>query len=75
MSSCPSARTPTSVYRVYDYDAVAIKRYVEATRTPEALQAYLAETVYGVPDHAAYLERIGGQARLSELMADPGLGY
>jgi len=66
---------PASVYRVYDYDAAEIKRYVEATRAPEGLQAYLAETVYGVPDHAAYLERIGGQARLSELKADPGLGY
>ncbi|MCX6071943.1 MAG: CoA transferase subunit A [Chloroflexi bacterium] len=71
----PFGAHPASVYRVYDYDAAEIKRYVEATRTPEALQAYLVETVHGVPDHAAYLEKIGGQARLSELMADPGLGY
>jgi len=71
----PFGAHPASVYRVYDYDAAEIKRYVEATRTPEALQAYLAETVFGVPDHAAYLEKIGGQERLSELMADPGLGY
>ncbi len=31
----PFAAHPTSVYRVYDYDAKQIERYVEATRTPE----------------------------------------
>ncbi len=71
----PFGAHPTSVYGAYDYDAAAIKNYVEATRTPETLQPYLDEMVHGVPDHAAYLEKIGGQARLSQLTADPELGY
>jgi glutaconate CoA-transferase subunit A len=71
----PFGAHPTSVYRVYDYDADAIKAYVEGTRTPETLKAYLDDLVYGVPDHAAYLEKQGGSKKLAELMADPRLGY
>jgi glutaconate CoA-transferase subunit A len=71
----PFGAHPTSVYGAYDYDGEAIKGYVEGTRTPEALRAYLDDVVYGVPDHAAYLGKMGGQAKLAELTADPGLGY
>lgn len=71
----PFAAHPTSVYGSYDYDAEQIERYVEATRTPEALTAYLQEFVYGVEDHWGYLARIGGERRLSVLRADPVLRY
>jgi acyl CoA:acetate/3-ketoacid CoA transferase alpha subunit len=71
----PFAAHPTSVYRAYDYDAGAIQRYVEATRTPEDFQAYLARYVFGVKDHAEYIDRIGGQPFLTTLQADPVLGY
>jgi glutaconate CoA-transferase subunit A len=71
----PFAAHPTSVYQVYDYDAGQIEAYVEATRTLEALQAYLEQTVYGVRDHWEYLERMGGLKHLSGLQADPVLGY
>ncbi len=71
----PFAAHPTSVYRAYDYDAGQIQRYVEATRTPEDFQAYLARYVFGVKDHAEYLERVGGMAYLDNLRADPVLGY
>jgi glutaconate CoA-transferase subunit A len=71
----PFAAHPTSVYRAYDYDAGQIQRYVEATRTPEDFQAYLDRYVFGVKDHAEYLERVGGMAYLNTLQADPVLGY
>jgi glutaconate CoA-transferase, subunit A len=71
----PFAAHPTSVYREYDYDAEQIEGYVEATRTPEAVKAYLDQYVYGVKDHWQYLERVGGVQRLSSLRADPILGY
>jgi acyl CoA:acetate/3-ketoacid CoA transferase alpha subunit len=71
----PFAAHPTSVYRVYDYDAEQIQAYVEATRTPESFRLYLDQYVYGVRDHWEYLERVGGLQRLSSLQADPVLGY
>jgi acyl CoA:acetate/3-ketoacid CoA transferase alpha subunit len=71
----PYAAHPTSVYHVYDYDAGQIEAYVEATRTPQAFQAYLDQTVYAVRDHWEYLERMGGLKHLAGLQADPILGY
>ena len=71
----PFAAHPTSVYRVYDYDAEQIESYVEATRTPEAFRTYLDQYVYGAKDHWEYLERVGGMRRLNSLRADPNLGY
>jgi hypothetical protein len=38
-------------------------------------RAYLEKFVTGVPDHAAYLEAVGGAARLDGLRAAPGFGY
>jgi len=71
----PFAAHPTSVYRVYDYDAEQIQAYVEATRTPESFRPYLDQYVFGVRDHWEYLERVGGLKRLNSLQADPVLGY
>jgi acyl CoA:acetate/3-ketoacid CoA transferase alpha subunit len=71
----PFAAHPTSSYRVYDYDAEEIERYVEATRTPEAFRVYLGQYVYGLRDHWDYLEQVGGMRRLNSLLADPILGY
>jgi acyl CoA:acetate/3-ketoacid CoA transferase alpha subunit len=71
----PFGAHPCSVYGAYDHDAEAIKRYVEGTRTPESVQAYLQETVYGPKDHWGYLASLGGMERLAGLRADPDLGY
>ncbi len=71
----PFAAHPTSVYGLYDYDAEAIELYVEGTRTPEDVQRYLEETVFGPKDHGEYLARMGGMERLAKLRADPSLGY
>jgi glutaconate CoA-transferase subunit A len=71
----PFGAHPTAVYTVYDYDAQAIERYVEATRTPDSTRAFLDEFVYGPKDHWDYLARVGGSERLAMLRADPVLGY
>jgi acyl CoA:acetate/3-ketoacid CoA transferase alpha subunit len=71
----PFAAHPTSVYRLYDYDAGQIEKYVIATSSPEALKTYLDEYIYGVKDHWEYLERVGGMQHLNSLRADPILGY
>jgi glutaconate CoA-transferase subunit A len=71
----PYAAHPTSVYRVYDYDAGQIENYVHATCSPETFKIYLDKFVYGVKDHWEYLERMGGMKHLESLRADPILGY
>ena len=71
----PYAAHPTSVYQVYDYDARHIQEYVEATRTPDTLRAYLDRYVYSVTDHWQYLDLVGGLQHLHSLQADPVLGY
>ena len=71
----PFGAHPTSVYREYDYDSKAIEDYVEASKTPETFHTYLEGTVFGVKDHAAYLELMGGKNTLRKLKADPVLGY
>ena len=71
----PFGAHPTSVYREYDYDAEAIKKYVEATKKPDLFKAYLDKYVYGVKDHWEYLDLVGGLGHLGSLRADPTLGY
>jgi len=71
----PFSAHPTSVYKVYDFDAGHIKLYADASKTPEGFQEYLDEYVYGVKNHWGYLELLGGLEYLSSLAADPVLGY
>jgi glutaconate CoA-transferase subunit A len=71
----PFAAHPTSVYQAYDYDADQIRRYVAASNSVEGFQEYLQKYVYGVQDHWAYLDLIGGTKHLTGLAADPILGY
>ena len=71
----PFSAHPTSVYGVYDFDKEHINKYAEASKTPQGLQEYLDKHVYGVKDHWGYLEMVGGMRHLSNLIADPILGY
>jgi glutaconate CoA-transferase subunit A len=71
----PFGAHPTSVYHAYDHDADHIKQYADASKTPEGFQEYLDKYVYGAQDHLEYLELIGGMRRLTDLTADPILGY
>lgn len=71
----PFGAHPTSVYGAYDYDSAAIKRYVEASASPEAFAAYLDEYVRGTRDEWEYLAKVAGLQQLESLRADPILGY
>ncbi len=65
---------PTSLYRRYDYDAEHLALYAQASRTQRDFDRYLAEYVLDA-DHARYLTRVGGEAKLRSLRADPERGY
>jgi glutaconate CoA-transferase subunit A len=71
----PFSAHPSAVYHAYDYDVEHIRMYAESSKTPEGTQEYLDKYVYGVEDHWAYLELIGGVKHLNDLSADPDLGY
>lgn len=71
----PYSAHPSSVYQVYDFDSEHINLYASSSKTPTGIQAYLDKYVYGVKDHWAYLELIGGMEHLNSLLADPILGY
>jgi acyl CoA:acetate/3-ketoacid CoA transferase alpha subunit len=71
----PYSAHPSSVYGIYDFDEEHIALYAAASKTPQGFQEYLDRYVLGVKDHWEYIERVGGMKRMSELEADPVLGY
>jgi glutaconate CoA-transferase subunit A len=71
----PYGAHPTSCHGYYDYDPQHYAIYAEAARTGvDAFQDYLQHYVHEL-DHWEYLERIGGAKRISDLRADPAMGY
>jgi glutaconate CoA-transferase, subunit A len=70
----PYGAHPTGMFRYYDFDRQHIERYMADAKSPETFRRYLEEFVLGLPDHGAYLGRIGIR-RLMELRADPFWGY
>lgn len=62
----PFGAHPGETCGAYRRDEPHIKAYLEATRTEESTNKYLAEFVHGVKDHAGYLERVGA-SRLKAL--------
>lgn len=71
----PYGAHPTSLFRYYDHDEDHLKLYVSRARSEAGVAEYLEEYVLQAKDHFAYLERVGGLAKLSTLKADPVLGY
>lgn len=71
----PFSAHPSSVYQFYDFDSGHIDIYASSSKTPNGFQDYLDQYVYGVKDHWAYLEQVGGMQHLNNLIADPILGY
>jgi glutaconate CoA-transferase subunit A len=71
----PFSAHPSSVYQFYDFDSGHIDMYASSSKTPNGFQDYLDQYVYGVKDHWAYLEQVGGMQHLNNLIADPILGY
>jgi len=55
----PFGSHPGEMVYVYERDDPGIKQWVEAAKDPTTSQAYLDQYVYGVRDHAEYLELIG----------------
>jgi 3-oxoacid CoA-transferase subunit A/glutaconate CoA-transferase subunit A len=51
----------------YYFDEDHIRRWLSQSRTPEGAADYLDEFVFGAADFQAYLEKIGGTARLEHL--------
>lgn len=75
VAEVPFGAHPHSVHHCYDYDPDHLGRYARAARADESFREYLDRFVFGPADHAAYLEAIGGEARLDQLRARSGLGY
>jgi hypothetical protein len=70
----PYGAHPAALYRYYDHDAEHIALYAEAARQKETFEKYLEEYVLAIENHEQYLRKIGIR-KLSELRADPMLGY
>jgi acyl CoA:acetate/3-ketoacid CoA transferase alpha subunit len=62
----PFGSHPGEMVYHYARDEAAIRDWVEASQTAESATEYLEKYVYGVADHAAYLDLVG-QERLAEL--------
>jgi hypothetical protein len=64
----PFGAYPAGVQARYELDLEHIDR-LNAIQTEEQMQAYLAEFIFGVQDHAEFLDRKVGWRRLRALMA------
>ena len=63
----PFGSHPGEMAYRYCRDEPEIKAWVDASRTEEAAKAYLQEWIYDLPDHRAYLDKVG-QERLDRLV-------
>lgn len=55
----PRGAHPTAFEGRYPMDAEHVREYIKAAESDAAFAAWLERYVYEVPDHAAYLERVG----------------
>ncbi|GAB4471422.1 MAG: glutaconate CoA-transferase subunit A [Anaerolineae bacterium] len=55
----PFGSHPGEMVYLYGRDEDEIKRWVQANETAEGGAAYLKEWVYDLPDHRAYLDKVG----------------
>ena len=62
----PFGSHPGEMVYCYERDEPHIRNYVEMSKTPEGMQAYMDKYVYGVSNHEEYLELIG-EERLRQL--------
>ena len=71
----PLGAHPYAVYNCYDYDPRQLKIYHDSAENDDTFRQYLDRFVYGVNNHAEYLEAVGGAARQDMLKADTAFGY
>ncbi len=62
----PYGAHPSQCAYYYDYDPQFLRQYHAACKDDDQYASWLNEYVYGVPDHQAYLEKVG-RDRLEEL--------
>ncbi len=70
----PWAGHPTGCYGFYEADSEFIKNFYNQTRTQEGFDSWAQEWIFGVRDHAEYLNKLGVN-RLENLRASAALGY
>lgn len=70
----PYGAHPSQCANYYDYDGLFFRMYDQVSGDDELFRQYLDEWVYGLQDHAEYLDKIGA-ARLTSLRVRPGYGY
>jgi glutaconate CoA-transferase, subunit A len=70
----PYGAHPTACRYFYDYDPGFLNDYKRVARDDEAYAAWLDEWVFGVPGHAEYIAKLGGEL-LAKIKADPVRGY
>ena len=63
----PFGSHPGEMAYIYCRDEEEIKAWVQAARTEEGAHAYLQEWVHDLPNHQAYLDKVG-QERLAKLV-------
>jgi len=66
----PWGAHPSYVQGAYDRDADAYREWDHASATVEGTEQYLREWIYGLPDRAAYLRKLGDE-RLAHLRPEP----
>ncbi len=71
----PFGAHPTGVFGCYDYDSEHLKLYADHHKTPEKMNEYLQNYVFGTRDHWEYLEKVGGLRRMNEIKAEAIFGY
>lgn len=59
----PYCAHPSYTQGYYDRDNAFYQEWDALSESPEKVQAYLQEWVYGVPDRAAYWEKLGAETR------------
>jgi len=72
---CPFGAHPTGVFGYYDLDAAFISEYYSKhSRSQEAFEKWADEWIYDVPDHKAYLNKLGAE-KLINLRSNTALKW
>ncbi|MCP4546957.1 MAG: CoA transferase subunit A [bacterium] len=65
----PFGSHPGEMPYLYGRDEPGIMEWLQVTKTEEGASDYLDKYIRNVPDHAAYIELVGGEEKLKELRA------
>ena len=71
----PAGCYPTAIFGELDYDAKAMWYYAKANQDQGMFDEMVNEYILGTEDHFAFLEKVGGLKRLSQLKVDPIKSY